>query len=53
MTVEWLRTFEGFEKLTDKEAQEALITVRSLAQILIGVYNHPSQDNSQETPNNL
>jgi hypothetical protein len=48
MTVEWLRTFEGFENYTDQEAEEALKTIRSLAQILIGVYNRTDDKNPSE-----
>ncbi len=43
MTIEWLRTFEGFEHYTDEQAENALKTIRSLAQILVGVYNKPQE----------
>lgn len=47
MSVEWLRTFEGFENYTDEQAEEALKSIRSLAQILIGVYKQPDNDNTK------
>jgi hypothetical protein len=38
LSVEWLRTFKGFEDYSDERAKEALETVRSLAHILIDIH---------------
>lgn len=45
MTVEWLRTYEGFENYSEEEAKKALDTVRSLAHILMGMYNCTPTEN--------
>ncbi|MBT1690655.1 hypothetical protein [Dawidia soli] len=37
MSIEWLRTFEGFENFTDKEAEAALETIRAFSKVIIGV----------------
>lgn len=38
LTVEWLRKYKGFENISEEEAEKALLTIRSLAHILMGVY---------------
>jgi hypothetical protein len=38
MSVEWLRTFKGFEEYSDEKAKGALETIRSLAHILIAIH---------------
>jgi hypothetical protein len=56
MTAEWLREFEGFENYTDAQAQEAIETIRSFADIMMGVYNKDenfSDDDELSRPNSI
>lgn len=50
MTVEWLREFKGFENYTEMQALEALDTIRSLANLMLGVQKDDENYSADELP---
>ena len=38
LTIEKLRTYKGFENITEEEAQIHIIAIKKLARVLYGIY---------------
>ena len=51
LTVEKLKTFKGFENLEDKEAQETVFAIQTLANILYEFTNEQSKPKKIDSEN--
>jgi len=51
LTIEKLRTYKGFETITDAEAEIHIIAIKKLARVLYGVYlNEQKEKLRKENP---
>ncbi len=44
VTVEKLRTYKGFENVTDEEAEKQIETIKTLAKILFRMYENDNRE---------
>ncbi len=48
LTIEKLKTYKGFEHLTDEQAEKELQTINSLIRVLYGIYVEESRKNKTD-----